>query len=134
MRSICNISLLAYCLTEIREFPKAVTIEELGDLVLQGLRNCINLQVCTWTRDGSLSSDILTSIQASESLRELEINGRSEGSYDPELLLGFARLSRIALIMPSSPVINRLKPWTAVTGGTLQSLTLICQVVTILRY
>ncbi|GLB39724.1 hypothetical protein LshimejAT787_0702340 [Lyophyllum shimeji] len=112
---------------DIREFPKAITLAELGETVLRGLRNCTNLRACTWTRDGSLTSGILQALQTSGTLQELEINGRCENNYDPALLQGFTQLSRVVLIMPSAPVVGRLCPWMRLTGGTLQSLTLICK-------
>ncbi|KAF8065030.1 hypothetical protein FPV67DRAFT_166766 [Lyophyllum atratum] len=112
---------------EIRDFPKAMMPSVLEYAVPLGLRNCINLHACTWTRDGSLNSEILQALQISGTLQELEINGRSEDNYEPALLLGFTRLTRISLIMPSGPVVNRLSPWMALTGSTLQSLTLICK-------
>ncbi|RDB17281.1 hypothetical protein Hypma_001720 [Hypsizygus marmoreus] len=115
---------------DIRDFPKAFTLTGFGslDMVLTGLRNCVNLRACTWTRDGSLNSGILTALQASGMLRELEINGRSEDNYDPDLLHGFTHLTRISIIMPSGPVVDRLRIWMALTGNTLQNLTLICKV------
>ncbi|KAF5384073.1 hypothetical protein D9615_003422 [Tricholomella constricta] len=125
-----TMSLLLKPPPEIREFPKAISLDELGTNVLQGLRNCINLRACTWTRDGSLNSDILKALQTSGILQELEVNGRSEDNYNPALLQGFTRLARISLIMPSVPVVNHLSTWIANTGSTLQSLTLICKVVT----
>lgn len=89
--------------------------------------NCVNLRACTWTRDGSLNSDILRALQTSSSLQELEINGHDDGNYDPDLLKGFTGLNRISLIMPSAAVINRLASWIELTGDTLQTLMLICK-------
>ncbi|KAG5643518.1 hypothetical protein DXG03_000710 [Asterophora parasitica] len=102
---------------EIREFPKGISDDNLDTNVLQGLRNCINLLACTWTRDGSLNSDVLKALQALDTLRELEINGRSEDNFNPKLLTGFTRVSRIGLIMPSAPVASPI-----VTDALLESL------------
>jgi len=114
---------------EIRAFPKALSSElDMLDIIPKGLRNCTNLRACTWTRDGSLNSDILRALQTSGSLRELEINGHDDGNYDPDLLKGFANLTRISLIMPSGSVIAQLKSWMELTGNTLKALTLICKV------
>ncbi|KAH0578581.1 hypothetical protein J132_02009 [Termitomyces sp. J132] len=112
---------------EIRDFPKATADDRLVCTVLQGLRNCTNLRVCTWTRDGSLTSDILEALQISGVLTDLEINGRSEGNFNPTLLQNFTRLSRLSLIMPSNPVVQLLDPWISMTGSTLQSLNVICK-------
>ncbi|PPQ99304.1 hypothetical protein CVT24_009172 [Panaeolus cyanescens] len=114
---------------EIRDFPKAITILDTDVLnhVLRGLKNCANLGACTWTRDGSLNSDILETLTHCSEIRELEFNGHNEGNYDPRLLLSFTKLNRISIIMPSGPVLAQLKPWLSVTGSTLRSLTLICK-------
>jgi len=115
---------------DIRDFPKSFSPAAIKilDIVLKGLRNCVNLRACTWTRDGSLNSDILQALQASSSLQELEINGHDDGNYDPDLLKGFTGLTRISLIMPSAAVINRLGPWIKLARNTLQTLTLVCKV------
>lgn len=97
-------------------------------MTLQGLKNCVNLRACTWTRDGSLNSDILRALQTSNSLQELEINGHDDGNYEPDILKGFTGLTRISLIMPSAAVINGLGSWLELTGKSLRNLTLICKV------
>ncbi|KAJ3829552.1 hypothetical protein EV361DRAFT_791836 [Lentinula raphanica] len=113
---------------ELRDFPKFFKIAEEADtmdLVARGLKNCINLRSCTWTRDGSLNSQILDALQCS--LQELEINGHDAGHYDPQLLLRFVDLRKISLIMPSSSVISVLHPWLQRTGSSITSLTIICK-------
>ncbi|TFK31402.1 hypothetical protein BDQ12DRAFT_694220 [Crucibulum laeve] len=114
---------------EVRDFPKALSFPDIDifDIVVMGLRNCTALRSCTWTRDGSLSSDILDALKASEELQELEINGHSDGNYDPKLLLQFNHLTKISIIMPSVPVIGALEGWLTQTGKTLRSLTLVCK-------
>ncbi|KAJ7653893.1 hypothetical protein DFH06DRAFT_1416621 [Mycena polygramma] len=112
---------------EIRDFPKSVDTDDLDRLVLEGLRNCVSLRACTWTRDGALNSAILRALQASESLLELEINGHSDGHYDAGILADFAHLRRVSLIMPSGDVVRQLPSWMARTGPQLRSLTLICK-------
>jgi hypothetical protein len=129
--SIC-ILLLNYQ-PEIREFPKAfsrfaTTAISISNTVTAGLENCVNLRSCTWTRDGSLNSSILQAIQKCTKLQELEINGHSEGNYDPDILLQFTTLRKLSLIMPSAPTIDTLSPWLRTSGTSLLSLTLICKV------
>ena len=122
---------LTFPYADLREFPKAFASnsEFTLDTVLAGLHNCTDLQACTWTRDGSLTSGILRALQnSSGSLQELEINGRSDASYDPRVLRGFASLTRISLIMPSAAVVQQLEGWMEVTGRTLRSLTIVCKV------
>lgn len=115
---------------EIRDFPKGLSTNSLSDLIqicAQGVRNCINLRSCTWTRDGSLHSAVLESLVDCPQLRELEINGNDSG-YDPILLARFSRLSKISLIMPSTHVLDILPTWISITGETLRSLTILCRV------
>ena len=96
--------------------------------MLTGLKNCVNLRSCAWTRDSSLNSNILEALQQCKNLRDLELNGHNIGSYDPQLLLGFTELHRLSLIKLSPPVVCQFKPWLSATGATLRSLTLICKV------
>ncbi|KAJ2933813.1 hypothetical protein H1R20_g3261, partial [Candolleomyces eurysporus] len=116
-------------LTEIRDFPKAILNSEgdIPELVLKGLKNCRNLHSCTWTRDGSLSSEILGALSSASELRELEFNGHSQGQYDPRMLCQFKALSKISVIMPSSAVISQLRSMFEVSGYHLRHLTVICK-------
>ncbi|KAF9484062.1 hypothetical protein BDN70DRAFT_872961 [Pholiota conissans] len=116
-------------LLEIRDFPKAITAvdNDILNLVLRGLKNCVNLTSCIWTRDGSLNSDFLRALQCCGKLRRLEFNGHNEGHYDARFLMGFTQLERILIIMPSPAVVSQIKPWLSVTGATLRSFTLICK-------
>ncbi|KAF8635641.1 hypothetical protein AX15_000276 [Amanita polypyramis BW_CC] len=145
---------------EIRDFAKSLRLSaddranHVFDDVLLGLKNCVNLQCCVWTRDGSLTSEILQALLCSSAnvepssgvdgvplecfcgemerlenrgLRELEINGHDEGLYDRALLLGFVGLERMSLIMPSAGVVSLLPTWTSLNYNTLRRLTLICK-------
>ncbi|KAJ3887601.1 hypothetical protein GG344DRAFT_90404 [Lentinula edodes] len=115
---------------ELRDFPKALTNSDGLDIietVVHGLRNCANLQSCTWTRDGSLDSGILEALQSCHNLQTLEINGHAEGSYDPELLIRFGGLQNLSLIMPSSSVISVLRPWLQGLRTPLRRLTIVCK-------
>lgn len=102
--------------------------EELLVFCRNGLKNCINLRRCAWTRDGSVNSWILKALQECHNLRELEINGNHNGHYDAIILPQFQNLQKISLIMPSGPVLDVLPSWINATGSILRSLTLICKV------
>ncbi|KAH9924988.1 uncharacterized protein BXZ73DRAFT_91166 [Epithele typhae] len=114
----------------IRDFPKALQTEDY-DLVLaaclDGIRNCVNLRACTWTRHGSLTSSVLSTLVECSRLQELEINGEHAGFYDPAILPRFTHLRKLSLIMPSAAVASMLLPWCKNTSGTLQYLSVICQ-------
>ena len=101
--------------------------EQLMALSLQAIRNCVNLRSCTLTRDGSLSNDILLTLQQAPHLAELEINGRNFFYFKPGLLPDFKRLRKISLIMPSPEVLSVLPIWARNTTSTLRHLTLLCQ-------
>ncbi|GBE89773.1 hypothetical protein BKA93DRAFT_793618 [Sparassis latifolia] len=114
----------------ICDFPKALQSadqENVLDICLRGIINCVNLKSCTWTRDGSLTSSVLEALLFCTQLKELEINGSHHGRYDPSILARFSRLRKITLIMPSSAVINTLPCWMRYTGDTLRHLSLICK-------
>jgi len=131
--------------SEIRDFPKNLFPDEVLGLILRGLRNCTNLRSCTWTRDGSLTSDILLALlnpsqnstrrssfpsllTPGHQLRELEINGHHSNLYDPKLLLNFKWLERICIIMPTAEVVQILEEWVKVVQESLKSLDVICKV------
>lgn len=131
LRSTSSDVTSAQRLTALRDFPKALINQERNDILelcLQALQNCINLQSCAWTRDGSLTTDILKTLSRAPQLRELEVNGRNEYRYDERVLCDFKTLTKVTIIMPSSPVVNMLPQWTAFAGATLRHLTLICRV------
>ncbi|TRM67073.1 hypothetical protein BD626DRAFT_484681 [Schizophyllum amplum] len=107
--------------------PPKIVAADSEDLFTLGLRNCKDLRACTWTRDGALTSGVLEALQYCSLLSELEINGRSEYNYRPDLLRGFRRLRHITLIMPDAGVVNQLQSWMSYTGDNLRRLTLICK-------
>ncbi|KAH9931561.1 uncharacterized protein B0H18DRAFT_989967 [Fomitopsis serialis] len=115
---------------EIRDFPKSFYVvehEATLQLCLSGIKNCVNLRSCTWTRDGSLTTEILEALLPCAHLEELEINGNHENYYDPWLLRKFTHLRRISLIMPRHAVTDVLPTWTSATGGVLRHLTILCK-------
>ena len=63
-----------------------------------------------------------------QELQELEINGNSDGSYDPVYLSHFTRLTKISIIMPKIPILSQLTAWLPLTAQSLKSFTLICRV------
>lgn len=115
----------------IRDFPRALKVVERAQLLetcLQGIQNCVNLRACTWTRDGSLSDDLLQALCQLSAFTDLEINGHNERQYSPLTLAQFVRLRRLCLIMPSTAVCEVLPHWLRTTGPSLQRLTLIDRV------
>ncbi|THU80087.1 hypothetical protein K435DRAFT_512047 [Dendrothele bispora CBS 962.96] len=134
---------------EIRDFPKSlsptISLEpsppssssssppesiDITTLITTALSNCPHLRSCTWTRDGSLSTEILLALQTHcKELEELEINGHSGGgNYDARTLVGFKELRKVRLIMPGVGVAGRLREWIGgMTEGRLKHLTLVCK-------
>ncbi|KAI0752600.1 hypothetical protein C8Q80DRAFT_1217127 [Daedaleopsis nitida] len=121
----------ASCLSPpIRDFPKALQSEEYDQVLeacLAGLRNCVNLRACTWTRHGSLTSSVLETLADCSRLQELEINGENTNYYDPSILPRFSHLHKLSLIMPSAAVASMLLPWARNTSETLRHLSVICK-------
>ncbi|KAF9781527.1 hypothetical protein BJ322DRAFT_1076731 [Thelephora terrestris] len=100
---------------EIRYFPKGldgICLDNLINSCLQGLKNCVNLLSCTWTRDGSLSSSILLAILKHSSLQELEIHGCHNKNYDHTIL------PRFTSVLPL---------WLKSLVRPLQSLSIMCE-------
>ncbi|KAF8580095.1 hypothetical protein K439DRAFT_1637353 [Ramaria rubella] len=122
---------------ELRDFPKAIysteSYDSLTSTCLRGLANCINLQSCTWTRDRTLSSEILDVLSSKcPALKQLEINGHATGTYNPNRLLHFSSLTKISLIMPSSEVIDILPIWLQITRETLNAFHVLCKATTLI--
>ena len=118
-------------LLEIRDFPKGLDnnrLEALFDSCLRGIANVVNLRSCTWTRDGSLGSNILLTLLKHRSLQELEINGRHDGNYDHMILPQFTSVRRIKLIMPTPHVVEILPTWLKSLAHPLQVLSIVCKV------
>jgi len=109
---------------EIRDFPREYHHFRVPD----ALQLCTNLRSCIWTRDATLTSDILQTLASCPELRELEINGHSNGNYDHTMLLRFRNLTKFSIIMPSASVVSQLHNCLALNAHSLRSLTLICRV------
>lgn len=112
---------------EIRDFPKSLLAheyDELVDVCLRGIANATNLRSCKWTRDGSMSSEVLQILLRCAGLEELEINGH----HDSDVLKRFESLRKISLIMPTPSVIGALPRWIRGLQNDLRSLTIICKV------
>ncbi|KDQ18363.1 hypothetical protein BOTBODRAFT_185011 [Botryobasidium botryosum FD-172 SS1] len=96
------------------------------DDCIRALKNCVNLRTCTWTRDGTLTTPIIQALHALPHLEEVELNGASQGRYDPESLKGLLRLQRLRLIMPSWDLLHFVLPaWISNIGTNLRVLTII---------
>ena len=115
----------------IRDFMRGTPSderEELLDLCVQALRNCTNLHGCAWTRDGSLSTEMLHALSEAQELYSLEINGHHEHSYDPAVLRNITHLQKLTVIMPSAAVLGVLPSWAAALSANLSHLVLFCKV------
>lgn len=93
--------------------------------VVSAIENCINLQRCAWTRDGTLNAEVLTALSSCPDLRELEINGRND---HPDILLKFTKLQSMSIILPNSQVVSLLPTWIALNRDNLTSLALFSHV------
>jgi hypothetical protein len=112
---------------EIRNFPKC-RYEQTMEWCIKSLENCVQLKSCTWTRNGSLKSVILSCLSKCQDLDDIAINGQHSGNYEPTDLIQLLHLRKISLIMPSRSVLEILPSWFQATGQSLTSLTLDCKV------
>jgi hypothetical protein len=90
----------------------------------KGLENCVHLKICIWTRDGSLTSEILSSLGKCSELTDVTFNG---GYYKPMDFVQLLRLRKISLIMPSASALSILPRWLWAIGRSLTSLSLVCK-------
>ncbi|PVG03903.1 hypothetical protein CPB86DRAFT_694452 [Serendipita vermifera] len=103
--------------------------KEIEEYIIPAISNCINLSRCRWTRDGTISGDVLLALQSEgrTPLLELEINGHSGRFYNPSTLTNFKYLTKLMLIMPDTPTARQLASWCSNLQGTLKELSIICQ-------
>ena len=128
-RALQNIFLLHEYGLEIRDFPKRYGVsfpdEQSINTFTKGLENCVHLKACTWTRDGSLTSEILTCLARCPELTDITLNGGYSPHYEPMDLVQLLRPRKISLIMPSISVVRILPHWLRAIGQSLTSLSLI---------
>lgn len=118
-------------LAEFRTFPQNLQGEEeiwFFGACQRALSNCINLKSLVWTRDRSLSTELLQTLRRLPSLEAIEMNGHSGSVYNPATLILLTNLKRISLLMPDRAVIEALPEWVRNTGASLQHLSLVCKV------
>lgn len=117
---------------ELTDFPKGLSAEltSVRGHIEAALLNCVNLRSLRWTRDGTLSDEVLDALQQRQGtpITELEINAKSRGFYDPSLLLRFSRLTKLVLILPDLDTVARLSSWCELIGPTLEELSIIQKV------
>lgn len=112
---------------ELRVFPKADEIKSTSRLCVNALNNCVNLQAVTWTRDGSLNDEIISTL-ATKRIRYLEFNAHAGSYYHPESLTRFGFLTTLFLLMPDRKTVNILPQWIRATGEHIRSITFLCKV------
>lgn len=101
---------------------------EIDDLCQQALANTVNLQSCSWTRDGSFSDAVIGALARIDTLRDIEFNGHSGIECNPKMLLRLKRLTRLLVIMPDRETAMVLPDWLESLAPTLCSLSLVCKV------
>ncbi|KAN0116626.1 hypothetical protein V8E52_005770 [Russula decolorans] len=116
---------------EIRDFPKRYGVgfldEQSINTFIKGLENCVHLKACIWTRDGSLTSEILTCLARCPDLTDITLNGGYSPHYESMDLVQLLHPRKISLIMPSMSVVRILPHWLRAIGQSLTSLSLICK-------
>jgi len=105
----------------ISSFNKSMSSES---FVLDAIRNCRNLQSCSWSE---LSSEILQELSSCSNLRELEVDGEN-WCYGPDLLLRFKNLEKLSVVKPSVPVLKQMHDCLALNSASIRSLAFTCNV------
>ena len=95
--------------------------------IYKGLKNCVHLNAYTWTRDRTMTSEILLCLGMCTELTDITFNGGYSRLYDPMDLVQLRRLRKISLIMPSLGVLSILPHWLQGIGRSLTSLSLVCK-------
>ena len=117
---------------ELRDFPRISWLRtrnaHLIDLAVDAIKNCVNLQSCTWTRDGTCTTELLEQLSACPKLTELELNGHHTYSYSPDALHKFEHLQKLRIIMPSKEVVFALPRLFERNCHHLRSVSIICKV------
>ena len=87
----------------------------------------MHLKACTWTRDGSLTSEIISCLAGCPELTDITLNGGYSPHYEPIDLVQLLRPRKVSLIMPCVSVVRILPHWLRAIGQSLTSLSLICK-------
>lgn len=120
---------------DIRAFPLSAKGSDRSDLeerCLESLSKMDSLHSLAWTRDKSLTPELVQQISRHKRLRSLEIAGHAEHSYDPALIGHMDSLEELRVMMPDAlwrhtlpEVAKRLADRDC---GGLRALALICRV------
>jgi hypothetical protein len=90
-----------------------------------------SLSSLTWTRDSTLSSNMLETLATLPKLRRIEINGHSIGIFDPKLLWKLGQIKEISVVLPDRDVVMAIAGLAILlheSGGGLEGLEIIAQV------
>lgn len=118
---------------EIRSFPRQLSHIErvhLYDTLTSSLTHFTNLEILSWTRAMTLSTDILSVVSTLPRLSELEINSGNDIRYDDIFKPTPARwrtLHTLKVILPDRSIARALRPFLQQRGQQLRSLMILAK-------
>ncbi|GAA5906189.1 hypothetical protein JCM8208_000658 [Rhodotorula glutinis] len=104
---------------EVRVYPLSMKLrerQEMEDLAIRMLANCVAVEDLVWTRKGALTDRVFEAIVALPKLRRFECNAHtnlSPGSWDADHFLDLPPLRSLSLILPDRNVANLLPAFLA---------------------
>ncbi|KPV76065.1 uncharacterized protein RHOBADRAFT_53059 [Rhodotorula graminis WP1] len=104
---------------EVRVYPLSMKLrerQEMEDLAIRMLANCVAVEDLVWTRKGALTDRVFEAIVALPKLRSFECNAHtnlSPGSWDADHFLDLPPLRSLSLILPDRNVANLLPAFLA---------------------
>ena len=116
---------------EIRSFPRQISSSErtqLYDTLTSCLQHFVNLEICSWTRAMTLTTEILSVLSVLPQLRELEMNSGNDVRYEEIFTSGkWPALNTLKIILPDRSIARALRPFLQQRGEQLVSLTILAK-------
>ncbi|TIA88286.1 hypothetical protein E3P99_02674 [Wallemia hederae] len=116
---------------EIRSFPRQISSSErthLYDTLTSCLQHFVNLEICSWTRAMTLTTEILSVVSMLPKVAELEINSGNDVRYDEIFTRGrWPALHTLKIILPDRSIARALRPFLQQRGEQLVSLTILAK-------
>lgn len=118
---------------EIRSFPRQLSHAERVDLyetLTSSLTHFVNLEICSWTRAMTLSTDVLSVVSTLPKVTELEINSGNDIRYEEIFTPNQAKwrtLHTLKIILPDRSIALALRPFLQQRGHQLRSLMILAK-------
>ncbi|EIM20579.1 hypothetical protein WALSEDRAFT_69732 [Wallemia mellicola CBS 633.66] len=115
---------------EVRSFPRQLNYNE-KQLFYQKICTLLshfkNLEICSWTRAFSLTTDILLILSKLPKLAELELNAGNQLDYDIIFNSDWNTLNTLKIILPNRDIVVPLHRFLLNRGQQLRSLVILAK-------